>query len=158
MEESTTAARMDWKYAHSAIQIASLNNRRIVGFEVVTAVVMHVAILWDTAPCSPLNCWFSTLKMEVIRFSETSVHIWTTRRHIPEDCNIQHKNRWVLRPLVAWLEHTLINHGKITEDMAWGNVCFKWRRMCEVSVSLLHAAQERVQLAFVNAMLLRACA
>jgi hypothetical protein len=32
--------------------------------------------------------WFSTLKMEVIRFSETSIHIWTTRRYIPEDSSI----------------------------------------------------------------------
>jgi hypothetical protein len=28
---------------------------------------------------------FSTLKMEAMRFSETSVHTRTTRRHIPED-------------------------------------------------------------------------
>jgi hypothetical protein len=28
---------------------------------------------------------FSTLKMEAIRSSETSVHIRSTRRHIPED-------------------------------------------------------------------------
>jgi hypothetical protein len=32
--------------------------------------------------------WFSTFKMEVLSFSETSVHIWTTRRYIPEDGNI----------------------------------------------------------------------
>jgi hypothetical protein len=35
---------------------------------------------------------FSTLKMEVIRFSETSVNIQTTWRYIPEDCNIQEAN------------------------------------------------------------------
>jgi hypothetical protein len=32
--------------------------------------------------------WFSTLKMEVIRSPETSVHIWTTRHFILEECNI----------------------------------------------------------------------
>jgi hypothetical protein len=32
--------------------------------------------------------WFSTLKMEVIRSSETSVHIRITRRYIPENGNI----------------------------------------------------------------------
>jgi hypothetical protein len=32
--------------------------------------------------------WFSTLKMELIDSSETSVHIRTTRSYIPEDGNI----------------------------------------------------------------------
>jgi hypothetical protein len=32
---------------------------------------------------------FSTPKMEVMRSSETSFHIWTTRRYVPEDGNIQ---------------------------------------------------------------------
>jgi hypothetical protein len=32
--------------------------------------------------------WFSTMKIDVIRSSETSVHIRTTRRCIPEDGNI----------------------------------------------------------------------
>jgi hypothetical protein len=35
---------------------------------------------------------FSTLKMEAIRSSETSVHIRSTRRHIPED-GILHSHR-----------------------------------------------------------------
>jgi hypothetical protein len=34
-----------------------------------------------------LLCWFLALNMEVIRSSETSVHIQTTRRYIPEDDN-----------------------------------------------------------------------
>jgi hypothetical protein len=79
---------------------------------------MHSAILWDIAPCIPyvkrrlgrtyhfhlegrksawarhlLHAgvflgWFSTLKKEVIRSSETSVYKRTTRRSIPEDGNI----------------------------------------------------------------------
>jgi hypothetical protein len=32
---------------------------------------------------------FSTLKMEAIRSSETSVHTWSIRRHIPEDGTLQ---------------------------------------------------------------------
>jgi hypothetical protein len=40
---------------------------------------------------SPLSD-FSTLKMEAIRFSETSVHIRPTRRYIPED-GIFHSHR-----------------------------------------------------------------
>jgi hypothetical protein len=35
---------------------------------------------------------FSTLKMEAIRSSETSVHTRSTRRHIPED-GILHSHR-----------------------------------------------------------------
>jgi hypothetical protein len=36
---------------------------------------------------------FSTLKMEAIRFPETSVHTTTTRRHIPEDGNLHSHRR-----------------------------------------------------------------
>jgi hypothetical protein len=32
--------------------------------------------------------WFSTLKMEAIRSSKTSVHIHTTQRYIPEDDSV----------------------------------------------------------------------
>jgi hypothetical protein len=89
-----------------------------VGFEVPTAVVTNVAIFWDIAPCSLcvwtdvsdelitsifmvenppsqllhagfVTVWFSTLNMEVISSSETSVHIRTARRCIPDDFNIQ---------------------------------------------------------------------
>jgi hypothetical protein len=77
-----------------------------VGFEVFTAVVMKSIIFWDMTPCSPLSCnrrfggilldtclpagssryYSSTLKMEAIRFSETSGTTQrTTQRHIPED-------------------------------------------------------------------------
>jgi hypothetical protein len=65
-------------------------------------VVMKSIIFWDMTPCSLLSfnrrfrgtylaCWFaepisSTLKMEVMCSSETSVETQpTTRRHIPED-------------------------------------------------------------------------
>jgi hypothetical protein len=39
---------------------------------------------------------FSILKMEAILSSETSVHIWSTRRHIPED-GILLEYCWLLR-------------------------------------------------------------
>jgi hypothetical protein len=53
-----------------------------VGFEVLTAAVVKTAIFWDIAPCNLyvlshlllarfLLSWYSTLKMEVIRSSET---------------------------------------------------------------------------------------
>jgi hypothetical protein len=79
------------------------NNRRIVGFEVFTAVTMKNAAFWGVAPCrcGRLNrCFggsslvdFSTLKMEAIRSSETSVQSTTsTRRHTPEG-GILHSHR-----------------------------------------------------------------
>jgi hypothetical protein len=50
---------------------------------------VHVYILSSHPPHAGfLLGWFSTLKMEAIRSSETSVSIWTTQRHIPEDDNI----------------------------------------------------------------------
>jgi hypothetical protein len=83
-----------------------------VRFDVFTAVTMKNAIFWDVASCRPCvnrrfggtfrlhlqDCSlqtpayagssladFSTLKIEAIRSSETSVHTRSTRRHIPED-------------------------------------------------------------------------
>jgi hypothetical protein len=89
---------------------ASLNKRRIIGVEVLTAVVIKSAIFWDITPCSLLkvnrcfggtyclhfqgrkicrersqvanraftqvsySAYFSTLKMEAICCSETSVY------------------------------------------------------------------------------------
>jgi hypothetical protein len=83
---------------------------------------MKKAVFWDVAPCRSgvnrrfggtyrlhlhqsafnvshgrfacgLSCNFpSTLKMEAIRSSETSVNTLSTRRHIPEDC-ILHSHR-----------------------------------------------------------------
>jgi hypothetical protein len=75
--------------------------------------VMKNAIFWDVVLCiSCVNrCFggtycglqppahagssltdFSALKMEAIRFSETSVHTGSTQRHIPED-GILHSHR-----------------------------------------------------------------
>jgi hypothetical protein len=61
---------------------------------------MNVAIFWDIAPRPShllhsgfLLGWFSNLKMEVIRSSETSVYIRATQRYIPEDGNIQEGSR-----------------------------------------------------------------
>jgi hypothetical protein len=54
----------------------SIHRDLYIGFEVLTAAVMNVAIFCDIAPLSPyVN-------------SETSVHIWTSRRYIPGDGNI----------------------------------------------------------------------
>jgi hypothetical protein len=64
---------------------------KFVGFEVFTAVVMKSIIFWDMTACHRLARWFaepisSTLKMEAICSSETSVETQrTTRRHTPED-------------------------------------------------------------------------
>jgi hypothetical protein len=63
-----------------------------VGFEVFTAVVMKSIIFWI---CHLLPRWLaepisSTLKMEAICSSETSVETqWTTGHHIPEDDTLQ---------------------------------------------------------------------
>jgi hypothetical protein len=79
-----------------------------VKFKGFKAVTMKNAVFWDVAPCGScvnrrfggmyrrLNLQppahagssladFSTLKMEAIRSSETSVYTRSTRRHIPED-------------------------------------------------------------------------
>jgi hypothetical protein len=47
---------------------------------------MKNAVFWD-----PLAA-FSTMEMEVIRSSKTSVHTRSTQRHIPED-GIPHSHR-----------------------------------------------------------------
>jgi hypothetical protein len=48
---------------------------------------VYVAVA--AATCSR---WFSALKMEAIRSSETSVHTRSTQRHVPED-GILHSHR-----------------------------------------------------------------
>jgi hypothetical protein len=100
--------------------------QEIWSLEVLTAVVMNVAIFWDVAQCSlfvnrrfggtyhlllqgwksaeqetsvqqvsrPKHAgfllgWFWALRMEVIFFSETLLHIRTTRRYIRDDGNVQ---------------------------------------------------------------------
>jgi hypothetical protein len=83
----------------------SQNKYIFVGFEVYTAVVIKSTIFWDITLCSPVcvnrRChllarWFpaeliySTLKMEAICSSETSVDTQrTTRSYIPEDGTLQ---------------------------------------------------------------------
>jgi hypothetical protein len=90
----------------------------VVRFKVLTAVVMKSKTFWDITPCSPLSVnrrfggtyrlhlqqmlatsfhsgfflklYFSTLKMEAICSSETSVDTQrTTWCYIPEDCTLQ---------------------------------------------------------------------
>jgi hypothetical protein len=64
--------------------------------EVTVQVVLNVATFWDIEPCTSSHLLqagsffggFSTLKMEVMRSSETSVHVWTTGCYISQDGNI----------------------------------------------------------------------
>jgi hypothetical protein len=99
------------------INSVTANHFQFVEFEVLTAAVTNVAMLWDLAPCNSYvnRCFgityhshlhlpnhlpntgsllvsFSTLKMQVTRSSETSVHILTTQSYIPEDVNIPYIN------------------------------------------------------------------
>jgi hypothetical protein len=66
-----------------------------VGFEVLTAVIMKSTILKETSLPSAFtliycSAYFSTMKMEAICSSETSIDTqWTTRRYIPEDGTLQ---------------------------------------------------------------------
>jgi hypothetical protein len=57
---------------------------------------------------------FSTLKMEAIRSSETSVHTRSTRRHIPEDGILHSHNRENLK---SYIQSVLLSD--IAEDSAW---------------------------------------
>jgi hypothetical protein len=56
-------------------------------FKVQKSASEEPVFLQTAATCSHwfLARWFSTLMMEAIRSSETSVHTGSTRRHIPED-------------------------------------------------------------------------
>jgi hypothetical protein len=88
-----------------------------VGFEVLTVVVMKIAILWRVTPCSPLNVnrrfWgthclhlqdrrisrernlppaFTLVSYSDYCSSETSVKTqWTTRRYIPEYSTLHYR-------------------------------------------------------------------
>jgi hypothetical protein len=87
-----------------AVERIIRNKNNFVGFEVFTAVVMKSINFWDVTPCSLLSLFClppvcllvlaeiisSTLKMEAICSSETSVATQqTTRHHIPEDNTLQ---------------------------------------------------------------------
>jgi hypothetical protein len=86
----------------------------IVRFEVFNAGTMKNAVFWDVAPCgSCVNrrlqpqihagsslADFSTLKMEAIRSSETSVHTGSIRCHIPEDGILQYLTSFFIGKLI----------------------------------------------------------
>jgi hypothetical protein len=67
----------------------------IVGFEVLTAVSMKIAVFWVVAPCSLVEVYQRfrgpiALMMEAARTSETLVNFYqTTRCYNPEDSNLQ---------------------------------------------------------------------
>jgi hypothetical protein len=102
----------------SAADLQMGKREDLVGFEVLTAVVMKSNIFWDITPCSPLqvnrhfggtyrlhlfclpsaftlvscSAYSSTLKIEAICSSETSVHFHRTiRRYVLEDSNVQER-------------------------------------------------------------------
>jgi hypothetical protein len=68
-----------------------VNSNYFVGFEVLTAVSMKIALFWVVAPCSLVEVYQSiALMMEAARTSETLVNFYqTTRCYNPEDSNLQ---------------------------------------------------------------------
>jgi hypothetical protein len=67
----------------------------LVGFEVLTAGSMKMAVFWVVAPCR-------ALMMEAESTSETSVNFYqTTRRYNPEDSNLQVMNCFNFKLLVT---------------------------------------------------------
>jgi hypothetical protein len=48
--------------------------------------------------------------MEVIHYSEMSVHIWNTRRYIPEDGNIHNYHVIISNPNLNRITHPLLGH------------------------------------------------
>jgi hypothetical protein len=68
-----------------------------VGFEVLTAVSMKMAVFWVVAPCSLVN--FIALMMEAARTCETMVNFYqTTRRYDPEDSHLHLISSSVVSP------------------------------------------------------------
>jgi hypothetical protein len=87
--------------------------------------ILKNAVFWDVAPCrscvnrrfggtyrlqieATCSRWssltdFSSLKMEAIRSSETSVHTRSTRRHIPEDGILYSHQRENLKSYDAYI-------------------------------------------------------
>jgi hypothetical protein len=91
------------------IIVLSITELSHVGFEVFTAVTMKNAVNWDVASCRSCErnrlqlpahadsslADFSTLNMEAICSSETSVHFTgSARRHTPEDDILQNCPIW----------------------------------------------------------------
>jgi hypothetical protein len=123
--------------------------KRHISFEVFTMVTMKNAIFWDVAPCrscvnrlfggtyrlhlqgrkirgwgTSVSRWlqtadFSTLKMEVIRTSETSVHARSTQRHIPEDGILQEKT-WLFLQDGATANYSINVLSEMFEDRLIG--------------------------------------
>jgi hypothetical protein len=72
---------------------------------------------------------FSTLKMEVIRSSETSVHTRSTRRHIPEDGILQHIGYLRFELLTAvfmksFIIWDIMPWSQLEADRRFGDICF----------------------------------
>jgi hypothetical protein len=84
------------------------NNIGNVRFEVFTTVNMKNAVFWDVAPCrSCMSRRFGgTPTMEAIRFSETSVHTRTTRRHIQENGILQYRKCCIYKRVL----HTCVKY------------------------------------------------
>jgi hypothetical protein len=92
MESAANYNNIKWK-----------TTQTVVGFEVFTALTMKNAVFWDVALCRSCDnlqppahacsslADFSTLKMEAMLSSETSVHTRSAQRHIPEDGILQHR-------------------------------------------------------------------
>jgi hypothetical protein len=71
-------------------KLSGVKENEVVGFKVLTAVVMKSTIFWDITPSSSrrflAQLIFWILKMKAICWSETSVDTQrTTRCYIPED-------------------------------------------------------------------------
>jgi hypothetical protein len=82
-----------------------------------TELTLHTYRLWLQPPAHAGSSLadFSTLKMEAIRSSETSVHTRSTRRHIPEDGILHFSSLWITSPktkLHSW--HLQENNGEVT--------------------------------------------
>jgi hypothetical protein len=117
--------------------------RIYVRSEVFTAVTMKNSVLWDVEPCRPcvnrrfrgtyhlhfqgrkirlrgtsVSRWlqhadFSTLKMEAIRSTDTSVHTRSTRCHIPEDGILQ--NIWLRYSFISYTGDLCNQHSHVRE-------------------------------------------
>jgi hypothetical protein len=84
-----------------------------VRFQVLTAVSMMFRIVfWDVLPCKMIVD-HSSLMMEAVRTSETSVDNHFTRQYIPED-NSEHVNSLIKKKYMVRLSDHLqvINHYK----------------------------------------------